>query len=117
LCLPAAVAVAAVAAMPNEGVFEVYDTYKDRDWCSAGLLGQLKFLTSLTVNVQRHDDTEAFWYSMVHLNNLRELDVMNVDVAHFGAIASLVACRKLTSLMVAFVDDSPHEFEMKVSCT
>ena len=104
--------------MPDEEVLEVYDEYEGGDWCSAGVLSQLRSLTRLAVNVQGDEGTEAFWCGMANLKMLRELYVREVDISHFGGIMALVGCIRLTSLRVEFkqeIADEPATFEMEVS--
>jgi hypothetical protein len=52
---------------------------------------------------------------MAAIENLRELEVREVNIAHWGGIVALVACRKLTSLTVTFEFARPDDFKMLVS--
>jgi hypothetical protein len=93
-------AVAGVAAIPGEPVFETWESLDEGHWCSVLMLSELWSLTRLTLNVNSNECTKIFWRSVGEITSLRHLSIQELNAASFGGIYRLVTCTELTYLEI-----------------
>lgn len=111
--------VVVAAAMPDEPVFEYFDStwephIDSRAACSVAHLCKLESLTRLVINVHEEDCSDVFWHGLAELDRLRELHINELSFAHFGGVVALAKCTALTHLSInrleedSFPTPSPH---------